>query len=121
MIKEIYTRDTSDPAYEDAMVETSGTLEILLAKIRMILGTDKGEVLGEYNLGLNLEDLVFKTRQNAASIEKTIHEQLAAYVVGYDGYKIYPSVKFGHHRDGYDYAIIDIKVNDVRVQSFLVD
>lgn len=121
MIREIYTRDSGDPAYEDAKVETNGTLEILLSKIRMLLGTDKGEVLGEYNLGLNLEDLVFKTRQNAASIEKTIQEQLGMYVAGYDGYKIYPSVKFGHHKDGYDYAIIDIKINDVRVQSFLVD
>lgn len=121
MIKEIYTRDINDPAYEDAMVETGGILEILLSKIRMILGTDNGEVLGEYQLGLNLESLVFKTKKNAAYIEKSISEQLDLYVKGYSGYKIYPSVKFGHHKDGYDYAIIDIKINDMRVQSFLVD
>lgn len=121
MIREIYTRDANDPLYDENKIENNGLLEVLLSKLRMILGTNKGEVLGEYPLGIDIESLVFKTRKNAKEIENEIHNQLGMYVGGYTGYNIKPEVKFGHHKDGYDYAIIDIKVNDVKIQSYLID
>ena len=121
MIREIYTRDPNDPQYEEGMFETQGALDEILAKVRMLLGTTNGEVLGEYKLGINIESLVFKSAKNNAAIEMEINKQIGEYINGLDKYRLESRVKFGHHKDGYDYAVIDILVNDKRIQSYLVD
>lgn len=121
MIREIYTRDPNDPQYEEGEFETQGALDEILAKVRMILGTTNGEVLGDYKLGVDIESLVFKTAKNNMVIEKEINRQINNYISGLGKYRLESKVKFGHHKDGYDYAIIDILVNDNRLQSYLVD
>ncbi len=121
MIREIYTRDPNDPQYEEGMFETQGALDEILAKVRMLLGTTKGEVLGDHNLGIDIESLVFKTTKNNTIIETEINRQINEYINGLDKYRLESKVKFGHHKDGYDYAVIEILVNDKRIQSYLVD
>lgn len=120
MIHEIYTRAEDDPNYAE-MLETNNALEIALSKIRMILGTNHGEVLGEYDLGTNIEELVFKTERSAKDIESELERQITTYIGNVDGYIIKIKVKFGHHKDGYDYAEIGVNVNDLRIQTYLVD
>lgn len=120
MIHEIYTRSKDDPNYA-YLLETNSALEIALAKIRMILGTNHGEVLGEYELGTNIEELVFKTQRSARDIESDLEKQIMAYVGNVEGYAISIKVKFGHHKDGYDYAEIGVNVNDLRIQTYLVE
>ena len=122
MIRELYTRPSTDPQYEKETIESRSELENLLAKVRMILGTTHGEVLGDYNLGIDLEKLVFTTNLPVASLEQEIADQFSKYVNYTGRYSVTPKVKFGHHADGYDYAVIDIYVNDgILAQRFMVD
>ena len=46
MLRDIYLRDQSDPKYKSNLLETSSVIESVLNKIRMILYTNRGEVLG---------------------------------------------------------------------------
>jgi len=121
MIREIYTRSADDPAFDPTVIEVTDPLEMLLTKIRMVLGTSNGEVLGDYSMGIGLEEMVFKTKMSSSEVEKKIQTQFDEYVNGDGGYKVSAKVKFGHHADGYDYATVDIYVNDLRIQGYLID
>lgn len=120
MIREIYTRDLDDPKY-DGSLETRSPLESILAKVRMVLGTTQGEVLGTRELGCDIEQMVFSTKKNSMEIEKQLGEQFQKYINMSPNYTVTPKIQFGHHEDGYDYAVIDIYVNDTRIQKFMID
>ena len=60
MIKEIYTILTSDRNYK-LQLDTNDEIVKILQQIRMVLGTRPGEVLGDINFGLNLNQYLFKT------------------------------------------------------------
>lgn len=121
MITEIYTRQEDDPHYEGPIIETSDRIEGILAKVRMILGTRHGDIMGDYNFGVDLERMVFMTAKSQSDMEGIINEQLNLYLGADSKYKVYAKVNFGHHMDGYDYAVVDIYVNDNKVQGFMVD
>jgi hypothetical protein len=60
MLKEIYCRNENDPKYVNTILETTDAIEALLTKLRMILFTARGEVLGYPNLGLDLDSMLFE-------------------------------------------------------------
>lgn len=122
MLREIYTRPSNDPQYEENTLETRTELDAVLAKVRMILGTTHGEVLGDYNLGIDLERIVFTTKASSTALEQEIADQISRYLNYTGKYTVTPKVRFGHHAEGYDYAVIDIYVNNgILAQRFMVD
>ena len=121
MIKEIYTRSTNDPYYDSNILEHNSNIEMILSKIRLILGTSKGNVLGDYAFGTNIDELVFKTRFNKEQIESKINTQIDKYIGRNVGYDINVSVSFFKQNDGTDGGLIDIYLNKVKVQGFLID
>ena len=58
-INEIYIKNPNDTTYQDNILEHSDIYESILAKIRMILETRTGEVLGDANFGVNLKNMFF--------------------------------------------------------------
>lgn len=120
MIKDIYTRDPEDPNFKYGVLEHSDAIESIITKIKMILGTRPGQVLGDLNFGVGIEDLVFETRINKIQLEEKIKTQIDQYISESEYFSITSSVSFGKG-DGYDYAIIDIYINDERVIGVLVN
>jgi phage baseplate assembly protein W len=110
MLKEIYCRNVNDPGFLPGIIETDSALEAILTKIRMIIFTKKGEVLGEPNFGLNLEDQLFEFSFNETQIKKDFYAQLANYVPDTRNIPVDIKVKFeeGTVRD---IAYIDIYLN----------
>lgn len=121
MIREIYTRQSDDPNFVGNIIETSDRVEKILAKVRMILGTKHGDIIGDYNFGVDLERMVFMSSESQQDIEKEINDQFQLYMGADPKYKVSAKVNFGHHADGYDYAVVDVYVNDMRIQGFMVD
>jgi hypothetical protein len=80
MLKEIYCRNESDPGYLPGIIETNSPYEALLTKIRMIIFTNKGELLGDPNFGLSLEQMLFELEANERKISDAFYSQLALYV-----------------------------------------
>jgi len=50
-MREIYNRDPLDPNYNPYQIETSDPVEICVGQIKMLLLTNKGEVLGDPKFG----------------------------------------------------------------------
>lgn len=121
MIKEIYLRTPDDPNYVSGVIDFKSETEYLLNQIRVILGTREGDVLETYNLGVNLEDLVFNTVKNSMEIEEMINNQITVYVHVPRGMSVTTSVSFGDSGYGYDYAIVDININGQKYLGFLID
>jgi hypothetical protein len=119
MVKEIYIRTPEDPNYRYGVLEHSDPIESIISKLKMILGTTQGQVLGDLNFGVGIEDIIFETRVNKVELEEKILKQIQAYVSESSRFKIQPSVSFGK-ADGFDYCVIDVLVNDERVVGVLV-
>ena len=113
MIREIYFRDPSDPKFRSDRLETSSELEMLLNQIRMILLTNKGEVLGSYYLGLDLEKYLFEFGFNEGQVKKDFLTQVSQYIKN-TRYKI--DMTFDYSSDGVkDIIYLYITVDDQRV------
>lgn len=119
MIKDIYNRNPQDPNYVYGVLEHSDPIESIISKIKMMLGTSQGQVLGDLNFGIGLEDLIFETRINKLELEEKIKSQIMQYVDESKDYKIEPRVSFG--KGEVDYAVIDFYINDQKVIGILIE
>ena len=119
MIKELYIRDPEDPNYQYGLLEHSDEVESIISKIKVLLGTRAGQVFGNIGFGLGIEDLVFETRVNKMQLEEKIKEQFERYISETSDYEITPRVSFGK-AEGYDFAVIDILINNQKVIGLLI-
>jgi phage baseplate assembly protein W len=118
MISDLYIRTPEDPNYK-FLLSHSDQIESIVTKIKMILNTSQGKVLGDVNFGVGLEDLVFETKINKTELENRIKQQISQYVSESRDFRIDSKVSFGK-ADGYDYALVDIYVDDVKTTGILV-
>ncbi len=93
MIQEIYTRDPNDPKYDVTKLDTGDKYEQLYTKILMILSTRKGEVLGDPNLGVSLEDKLFVFEINEQELKSEIFQQVAKYIRNHSQYNLKLDIK----------------------------
>lgn len=119
MVKDIYTRSPEDKGYVFGQYEHSDPIESIITKIKMILGTSPGQVYGDINFGIGLEDLVFQTRINKIEIEEKVRDQIYQYIEESVDYNIRPSISFGKE-EGYDFAVLDIYINEQKSVGILV-
>jgi hypothetical protein len=119
MIRDIYIRNPEDPNYQYGVLEHIDAVESIISKIKMLFGTRQGEVLGDLNFGLGIEDLIFETRINKLQLEEKIKNQIDQYVSESKDFDIRSSVSFVQ-AENYDFAVIDVFINDQRVVGILV-
>ena len=120
MIHEIYTRSQNDPYYNPNALEHTDEVEAILSEIRMILGTRRGDVLGDYKFGTNIEDLIFTRNIHKDRIQNIINEHIINYIKDFKNYKITSDITFYKMPNGTDAGLIDIYINKVKVQGFLI-
>jgi hypothetical protein len=120
-IKEIYIRDENDPYYDPTIIDYQNEIEYVISQIRMILGTQNGQVLGDYNFGIDLEYMVFNTRYSGKEVLNKLNEQINTYVNHSNQVTIDCEISFGDSGLGYDYAVLDIYINGSKSIGFLID
>lgn len=120
MIRDIYIRDPKDPNFKFGVLEHSDPIESIISKIKVLFGTRQGQVFGDLNMGIGLEDLVFETKINRNELEERIKRQIYQYVSEASDYRIEPRVSFGKSDEGYDYCLVDIIINDSKAIGILV-
>lgn len=119
MISDLYIRNPEDPNFQYGVLDHSDAIESIITKIKMLMGTRAGQIIGDLNFGLGIEDLIFESKINKTALEEKIKVQFSQYISETADFKITPSVSFGK-ADGYDYALVDIFINDQRVIGLLV-
>jgi len=76
---ELYNRDPGDYGYKKDILETTDPIEICIGQLKMLLLTNKGEVLGDPGFGISLDNLVFNLELSEESIRKEISFQINTY------------------------------------------
>jgi len=77
---EIYNRDPEDPNYKSDVLEITDPIEICIGQLKMMLLTNKGEVLGDPSFGLGLEELVFTMGLSQKTLTDEIDRHIRNYV-----------------------------------------
>jgi len=118
-ISEIYNKLPTDDYYDDTRLEVKDEIEALISKVRMIILTRKGDVLADPEFGVDLEQFIFETFFDRASIYNELNSQFARYVPEASRYNLSSVVNTtkGEFKDN---IIIDILINQERVLGFVI-
>jgi phage baseplate assembly protein W len=112
-ISEIYNRLPNDDYYQDNRLEVKDEIEALISKVRMIILTKKGDVLGDPEFGVDLEQFIFETFFDRAAIYNEINSQFSKYIPEASKYNLRSIVDTTKGN-----IIIDILINQERVLGF---
>ncbi|MCK9574576.1 MAG: hypothetical protein WC979_01580 [Candidatus Pacearchaeota archaeon] len=110
MLKEIYCKTANDPTIQPELLEHGDLYEAVLSKIRMILFTRKGDVLGEPDFGTSIEDYVFETKVSAEDLKKMVLQQITTYVPESEFFNVEVVISFKQGVTN-DICYIDVKLN----------
>lgn len=110
MLREIYNRDPEDPNYKENQLEVTDALEACLGKIKMMIFTRRGEVLGDPSFGLDLEEYIYDLELSEGAIRKEIQNNIKAYIPEFEFLGGTYELKFymGTNRD---IATLDFRFN----------
>ncbi len=100
-MKEIYNRDPSDPGYKKEQLEVTDSVEIAIGQIKMLLLTNKGEVLGDPMFGIGLDALLFEMNLSEEAVRDQIKKHIFTYAPVFNGVGGFFDIKFnlGTQRD----------------------
>jgi len=79
-LSDIYIKGTNDPEYQSNKLENVTFIDVVVAKLYMLLMTNKGEVLGDYNFGCDIPKYLWKTNFPSDTIKSEIIEQISTYI-----------------------------------------
>lgn len=122
MIREIYCKLPTDEDYE-VKIESLDEAANILQQIKIVLGTKPGEVLGNPMFGIDLEKYLFTMNFNKDEIVELVNTEIQQSIY-YNASKwnLSVDVLFGHNADDpYEYALIDISLNQRKCLGILVN
>jgi phage baseplate assembly protein W len=79
-IKDLVIRYDGHPKYEIDRIIEDDEVEVIVQKLEMILFTNKGEVLGDVEIGCNLEYYLWETRITTGNLKSKVEEQISMYI-----------------------------------------
>jgi hypothetical protein len=106
------------PNFNDAELIEDDVVKVIVQKYEVIIFTNKGEVLGEPNLGANLLELLHETSLSADSIKGELMAQIADYIPEIDqiGYEL--TVEFFNDPNNYqEYMVIMFTISGYDVYT----
>lgn len=88
-------------------------------EIVMILNTQPHEVMGCYNMPIDLERLVYETNVDNKQLEREILTKIRDFTTYYDMFPTEVSVKFAETEER-DVCVIDVVINHSKKLSFMI-
>ncbi len=119
MLQEIYMRDINDPHYSSNVLHHSDQIEALLGQIKMLLFTKKGQVLGNFDFGIDLEDLLFSLNLDAAQLENRINAAIYRYCPASAQFNVTAVTEF-YKGTVRDVCVINIAIEGVQLYGIMI-
>lgn len=79
-VKDLVIRYPGHPKYQEGRIVEDDEIEAIVQKLEMILFTNKGEVLGDIEIGCNLEYYLWQTRITSGNLKNKVEEQIRTYI-----------------------------------------
>lgn len=99
--KDFYIRNTSHPNYKDTVFVEEDLLTVILQKLEMLIFSNKGDLLGDSNLGSNLGYYLWSTKVPSSEIRRIMVNQISTYIPELEtmGYSLVVDMYEGDVRD----------------------
>ena len=112
----------SDINYVENKISTTDDIENILQRIRMIMGTEPGQVLGSPYFGVDLYQYLFAMNLDTKEIKDILDQHINTCISPfYNKYNVHCEVSYGQdHESRSDYALIDIFINDNKTLGIVV-
>lgn len=97
---DFYIKTSKFPGYDANRVENTAYEDVIVAKVEMILLTNKGECT-DPDFGADIPQYLWKTKFPSSTIQQNIQEQFSKYIpeLNNQDYKITVSIVPGTHSD----------------------
>ena len=106
------------PRFRNTDIIEDDIIRVIIQKYEMILFTNKGEVFGDLDFGLDLEELLFETKLSADAIESMINMQINTYISEIANINYSVTVSFFEDPERYqDYMEIFFNIKDYEVYT----
>ena len=115
---DFYITNPTDPAYNQYDLVEDDIINVILQKYKLILFTNKGDVMGDPNFGGDLEYLLFQTKVSNDYVKNSIITQINTYIPELINMNYYIDVVFTQDPyNYYDTMYIFFKLADYEVYA----
>lgn len=113
-IRDFYMRPESDPRFRPDQIEVYDEIEACINQVKMTLLTRKGEVLGEPQFGLQIEQYLFDFDVDSNNLSEEAQSQVTSYVT--EAKKRQVKIEPGYSQDdkGREIYILKIEIDGRR-------
>lgn len=113
-IRDFYMRPESDPRFRPDQIEVYDEIEACINQVKMTLLTRKGEVLGEPQFGLQIEQYLFDFDVDSNNLSEEAQSQVTSYVT--EAKKRQVRIEPGYSQDdkGREIYILKIEIDGRR-------
>lgn len=108
---ELYIKSNQDPNWRPDQMQVDEDIAMLLTQIETLFFTNKGDVLGNPEFGLNLEDYVYSFRYNDSMLQGVVKAGIFDYIPLANKYKVDVEVQFTEETER-NIVLIDVIIND---------
>jgi hypothetical protein len=115
---DFYIIGPDDPTFSPIEVIEDELLNVIVQKYKMVLFTNKGEVLGDPDFGANLLELLYQTKVSESHVRNIISEQITSYIPEMQGTNYSLNVVFVQDPVNYqDMMFVYLKIADFDVYA----
>jgi hypothetical protein len=107
---ELYIKALGDPNFDAEQLQADDDIQMLLTQIETLIFTNKGEVMGNADFGLNIEDYVYSFRYNDTMLQGMIEAGIDRYCPLSYKYPVSVSVEFTQETER-NMVFIDITID----------
>jgi hypothetical protein len=108
---EIYIKTIEDPNYTTNQLEVGSEVQMLLTQIENLIFTKRGDVLGDADFGLNLEDYVYSFSYNDNMLKGYIEKSISTYIPLASKYNVNVNVEFATETER-NLVFVDIVIDN---------
>lgn len=115
-ISDFYIKGLDDPLFDENKIENVTFVDTVIAKLYMVLLTNKGDVYGNPDFGADIPKYLWKTKYPASTIKTNIEKQIDMYIseLSRDDYTVNVYIMPGQTQD-IGIVKIDLGIADVGV------
>lgn len=100
-------------------LEISSELEIYIQEIIMLLNGERADVMGAYDMAIDLERLVFETKIDSAELRDKIDQKIKTYTSFSDIYQTTTKISFAKGTER-DICLLDIIIDGSKKLSIII-
>ena len=107
---ELYIKSIEDPNYDENQLQIDEDIALIISQIETLVFTQKGDVMGDPDFGLNLEDYVYSFRYNDTMLQGVVQSAISRYVPLSAKIPVHVTVEFAQQTER-NVVFIDIAID----------